>query len=305
MILQGQKKLVNKIAATRAPSAPAAPQVRNVAGSMAGASSNYATGGATPPPSQITPNDKNPASAQDKPKNPKDVSAGWDTKPKEYQGPPKILTSKRKAPAPVVPTDKEYWANIAALNSQFMTESARTIAEQTNADNDYQRETARLATDRERSRRNLAESLLGRGSSVYSGMHRRDQIEGDIDYVYNADRMGSDKLSADSARAAERADIRLRLTPNSGTEWTAASAAATARADARRADQAESGAPDYSINIKQRVKGENKRIKALRAKYEKVDDPERKKKIRKRIHNIRRRRDAAIRKHNKRVKQNG
>ena len=302
MILRGKNKLVNKIAETRAPSAPSAPQVRNVAGSMAGAS-NYATGGPNPP-SQVTPDRKAPNSANDRPKNPRDVSAGWDTKPK-YEGPPKILTSKRKAPAPVVPTDKEYWANIAALNSQFMTESARTIAEQTNADNDYQRETERLSTDRERSRRNLAESLLGRGSSVYSGMHRRDQIEGDIDYIYNADRMSSDKLAADSARAAERADIRLRLTPNSGTEWTAASAAATARADARAAEQAESGAPDYSITIKQRVKGENKRIKALRAKYREVDDPERKKKIRKRIHEIRRRRDAAIRKHNKRVKNNG
>jgi hypothetical protein len=289
-------------AAPSAPSAPPAPGV-SVGSSQAGASA-YRSGGATattqgapsggigpgPGTTNITPSGP-PASAGDKKPGAPDAGVN---KPKTGAGanrPKKPGPGKKPSP-PVAVEDPMYWNNIMALNAQYGMERANAFAEQTLADNAFKQESDRMETDRERARRNLAESLLGRGSAVYGGMHRRDNTEARIDHLANRGRLDDDFQANNTQRSQQRADIESRLAPMKGTDYIDELEAWREREDARAMDMAEQGEPVASKPKPQaQVKRLNKKIKVMRTRASKIDDDKKRKQLRKKIQRTRRKRD--------------
>lgn len=186
--------------------------------------------------------------------------------------------------------DSQYWNNVMALNSQYGMEIAGLQTQQQQNFNAYQSESQRMDTDRKRSRRDLAESLLGRGN-VYGGMHRRENTERDQDYQLNKNRLDADYTAKNQDILAQYADVQSRLAPETGTAWLDAAQEYEGRRQDQLAQQATEGAPDYGKSKKQRVKGMNKKINSMRAKAAKIEDEKKRKAYRKRIQSLRKKRD--------------
>lgn len=291
------QKLVNKVISTRAPSAPSAPPVRNFQGSMAAGASATSYGAPANTGSGLNTNTPTGGAAGKK---------GVDPGPKGIGGRGRLDGPKPKPNQPSQPKpggvrsvgfvtdDPVYWNNVAALTAQYGTEMQGLKTEQTLANNSYISESNRMATDRSRARRDLAESLLGNGN-IYGGAHRRQQVESDMDYVLNRGRLDSDKLMNDQDRLARMADVQSRLGPDVGSEWIREQQAATARAAEQDQQDVATGAPDYSLNRKQRIHGLNTRITNIRKRLKDTEDPDKKKKLRSRLQKARRKRDKLVR----------
>ena len=274
------KKLIGAPAAPSAPSAPAVRNSQGLSSSAASSAGNVSTDlSAAPGANNVVGNPNNQAS-------------GGDTSGTGTPGvPPKQNPAPNSVPSPLgAINDPQYWNNVMALNSQYGTEMASSLANQQLADNDYRTEGKRMKTDRERGRRNLAESMLGRGN-IYGGMHRRDQVEGDQDYLNNASRLGSDYNIQNEARLAERNDIGSRLKPGTGTDWVNEGVAYQERESARLIDQAQYGEGDYTRSKGMKVKDMTGKLKKMRGKAEKIEDTDKRKKYRQKIHKLRRKRD--------------
>jgi len=288
------KKLAGKMvsggfAPPSAPSAPSAPRAQPRPGTPQHSS---LSGGYSP-----THGFKNPPGV---PKGPtfgnKDrprVTIGPDGKPVNvpkpdtgYKPPTESVTPNGPAPE-VSPTasitDPLYWQSRMALGQDYGLSSANALVEQTLADNAYLDESRRQKTDFDRGRRNLAESLLGKGSAVYSGMHQRDRTEGLQDFIQNTGRLDDDYKIANYGREAERTDIDARLAPEVGSEYVRIMNEWHEREAARDIDEAESAAPDYRLGRKARVRSLQKQIKTMRERVNEMEAGPRRKKLRGRI----------------------
>lgn len=304
------KSLAQKVAGARiqAPSAPSAPAVRNWNGSMAAGATASAYGA-----KNITPNSSAPASANTptKPGGDNPVS----TVPK--QG--KENKPKPNAPAAVADprSDPIYRQNVAALQQQWINELGTANIEQSQANADYALEADRMLTDRNRARRDLAESMLGTGG-IYSGSYGRNQREDDTDYLLNSNRLRTDKFRADQGRILDRADINARLKPLVGSEWATALREANDR-QAKAADdsaanddpvrdpgdnkgldnekQSGEGKPsDEGKPLGARIRTRNRQIRVLRRKIDNTSNPHREKVLRDRLQKARKQRNKLVRK---------
>ena len=237
--------------------------------------------------------------------------------------PPRVAPAAKPVKASyVAPTtgfvtdDPMYWNNVMALGEEYKVRTAGAITDQTLADTAYFGERERMATDRGRSKRNLAESLAGRGSAIYSGRHFRDQTEAATDFVNNSARLDSDYATKNAFRAADRADIEAQLAPGTGSKYLIEQQAAQDRKDAAELLKAENGELPGDTpkkgngaaarkrlatrrerertqkgNLTQQIKADNKRINKLRTRAAEIEDEEQRKALRQRIHKVRRRRD--------------
>lgn len=277
-----QKVAGAQFLAPSAPSAPSAPAVRNTQGSMAAGSVQAQMPKDT---TQINQSKLGAGLSQG-------TLGGTLTSSYKKPTPPKAPPAE---PAPD-PRDSAYWNNVAALNARYGLERGNVLVAQQMADTGYRQEGERMTTNRERSRRNLAESLLGAGS-IYSGMHRRQQTEGDTDYLLDRSRLDEDYRTASAQRRIESADIESRLRPGAGTDWMGALIDAQNRFNEGKQREAEEGAPISRLpNLDEQIGAANKRIKTLRAKAKATNNPKREKALRGKIQNARKRRDALVKK---------
>jgi hypothetical protein len=290
------KKLVSRML-NPAPSAPSAPSVRNAQGQRAGAGSQsaFAAGNIAPGSGGVRPGQggvKGPNAGKRVPSvghlgarlyNPEPVKATPGTyKPGHEIVPPKPPAGPGTDPSAMI-TDPIYWQSRMALGQEYAVQTAGNLVEQTLADNEYQAESERQLKDYDRGRRNLAEALMGRGSSIYGGMHLRDRTEGEIDFGDNKARLDKDYKAANYGRTAELTDINARLNPETGTEYTILADEWRARQDAAGADTAETAAPDYGMGKKAQRKNLQRQIANMRKRHDKIDDPKQRKKIRAKI----------------------
>lgn len=194
---------------------------------------------------------------------------------------PKNPQVKAVNPPPAVdPRDSTYWANTAALGSQYASEYGSTLLDQAQATNAYTQESNRMAYDRGIARRDLGESLQGTGAA-YSGSHRRNDTEADKAYTENQFRLNQDYSDANRQRAASQADINARLGYGTGTSYQSELLDSTARSDQALADAAANGAPIYTTpGIGTRIKGTNKRIDTLQKRLKNTKSPKQQEAIR-------------------------
>lgn len=216
---------------------------------------------------------------------------------------PAVAKKPTASPPPKVGPigDAAYWNNVMALTSNFDTGMKMNLMDQTMADTNYSTEATRMGTDRSRSRRNLAESLMGSGG-MNSGSHRRQQTENQTDFLNNRSRLDQDYEASNFGLAAERADISSRLAPNVGTEWIGEAQAWQDRKTALEREKGDTGDPVSAQSIGEKIKGRNKRIKTMRAKAAKIEDVKKRKEFRKKIQNVRRERDKLVKKRKARNK---
>jgi len=186
--------------------------------------------------------------------------------------------------------DKKYWDNVMALNAQYGNAIEGINIQGQQNWNHYRRSTEQTDRDRRRSRRDLAESLLGRGN-VYGGAHRRENVERDEDYVTNRGALDEAYTTRTQELINRRAEIEAELSPLGGSAWMEAEQDLDDRIQAGLLETANTAAPDPIKGRNEKIKGLNKRIRTLRARVEEVEDPERRKKIRAKIQAARKKRD--------------
>lgn len=217
------------------------------------------------------------------------ATVGWDRGDvKNKPDKPDTPKPPKQPPAPVY--DRTYYANIMAIQQQLDTGMAGLRQEQVNSDVEYAREKRRVDEDFKLNRRDTAEGLLGRGSAIYSGRHFRDQTEATARNVANLAHLDESYGADNKARSAEMANL-YRTYGLRGTARAFEEAEQIARNQEARQESAESGAPDYTLSRKQKVKNLNRRIKTMRQRADEIKDEERRKKYRKKIQRVRRQRD--------------
>lgn len=303
------KPLVQKVAgaqvrAPSAPSAPRAPGLRNIQGSMAAAQPGLNS-------TQINQSKTGGGLGQ----RLGGIGAGL-TQQVSKPGKLATETKPRTGGGPAIdPRDSTYWNNVAALDAQLDLGEMEKVAADTAANIRFRQESERMQTNRERSRRNLAESLVGLGS-IYSGQHRRTQLEGDHDYLLDRDRLDTDYRAEQAARDRELHDLRGRV-GEGGTERERFMLEAEDRETKRLQEQAEKGAPVGKPKKTKKRKPEepvtappgvsggakppsarerrittmNTTIKRLRRRIRNTDNPKVERRLRNRVHKVRRRRD--------------
>ncbi len=283
-------RLVTSGTVPAAPSAPAAPPAPRVSTSAPTRFSQRSAGGGMAPSATVSAPSGGigPSPTGQKPTPPR----------RPYQPPPKLPAQNgpQKAVAPAGPpgliTDSTYWANVQALNADYGSATAMAQADQTFADTAFDQEQRRMQTDFGRSKRNLAESLLGQGSAVYGGMHTRQRSEMAQDNFENQARLADDFNRANFDRSQARADIESALAPNVGTQWLQEAAALQERNTAQKIKQAETGAPvGGEVNLTRQIKQRNRRIQGFRQRLAGTSDKKKRKDLRARIQRIRRERD--------------
>ena len=172
---------------------------------------------------------------------------------------------------------------------------AGALLDQKLADNAFAENSERMATDRSRARRNLAESLLGTGG-IRSGAHRREQTERDQDYLIDRNRLGYDYGNDRANRDIEIAGYKTSFQDQKKAEFLSASD----RKAAQLKEQAATGTGNSSRTPRDKMRDHTKQISVLRKK---LPDANKKQaaRIRKQIKQIRRKRATIA----KQIRQNG
>jgi hypothetical protein len=186
---------------------------------------------------------------------------------------------------PPDPRDSTYYANTAALTNMLGQNTASALLDQTLADNSFATNDARMVTDRERARRNLAESLLGTGG-IRSGSHRRAQTEGDQDALTNRNQLLYDYGNDKSRRNLEIAGYKTEFDNTMQGEYLSAHD----RYAANLQKQAQEGTGNSARTPQQRFKGETRRLTILRDRLPKAKNDKQAARIKEQIKASRKRR---------------
>jgi hypothetical protein len=215
------------------------------------------------------------------------------------------VTPAKPKPAPKYqpppdPRDSTYYANTAALTNMLGQNTASALLDQTLADNSFAENSERMTTDRERARRNLAESLLGTGG-IRSGSHRRDQTEGDQDYMVNRNRLGydygNDKARRELEIAGYKTDYDQQMLGAYGEAQDRYAAKVKSEAETGTGNSAMTKAQKNKATQRKNVKRDTKAIKTLKERLADADK-EQAAKIRQRLTKVRKRRATIVKKMN-------
>src|SRR5690606_2445374 len=123
------------------------------------------------------------------------------------------------------------------------------------------------------------------------------QVEGDTDVLLNRSRLVEDYRTANAGRQGRLAEVESRLATGTGTAWLAEMIDAQNRYNEQKQQEAEEGAPvDKVPGINKKISQANKKIKTLRTKAKKTNNPRKKKALQKKVQNTRKRRDALVKK---------
>lgn len=208
-----------------------------------------------------------------------------------------------KAPTydpPQDPRDDTYYQNVAALDNMYGNQVAGALVDQQLDDNAYATNKARYTTDRERARRDLAESLLGTGG-IRSGSHRREQTERDQDFMENIDRLNYDYGNAKAQRNIEIAGFGNERTAGYNIEYQEANQ----RAVDALLKQAENDQGNFALSIPRQVRQSNQKLKRLQAKRKEAKSDKQKAKIDEKIKQTRTDRARLVKRYRKSQKKNG
>jgi hypothetical protein len=271
-----------------APSAPSAPRVSgpstpnaNQYTAPAGMGSKFAGNGGVIKPGMKPSGGYSPGGRQNPPIGQSNFDQGKVTQNRPGNKPP----ASPKYQPPPDPRDSTYYANTAALTNMLGQNTGNAILEQTLADNSFAENNERMTTDRERARRNLAESLLGTGG-IRSGSHRREQTERDQDYMTDRNRLlydyGNDKAGRNLEIAGYRTDFNDQM---KGEYLTAQD-----RYAANLLKQAQEGTGNSARTPQQRFKGETRRLTILRDRLPKAKNDKQAARIKDQIKATRKRR---------------
>jgi hypothetical protein len=215
----------------------------------------------------------------------KGPASRFDNNKPTQQSPGSAPPAAPKYQPPPDPRDSTYYANTAALTNMLGQNTGNALLEQTLADNSFAENDQRMVTDRERARRNLAESLLGTGG-IRSGSHRRDQTERDQDSMTDRNRLLYDYGNDKSRRNLEIAGYYTDFNETMLTEYLSAQD----RDAAKALDQAATGTGNSARTPQQRFKGETRRLTILRDRLPKAKNDKQAARIKEQIKASRKRR---------------
>ena len=251
------------------------------------------------PTSTQKPNQNNqPASTPDKPKPmtpPKTTTSTFSAAPNPYQEKPD-------------PRDENYEANVKAIEATVGVELLALERAQTQDDEAYIAESARLTDYNARRVRSMAESRLGTGAS-YTGGARREQIENATDFANN---MG-DREAAYETRMQDRGLERTRVRTQADRDIRELETETARLIGEQALDDSQNSSGDAVIEttttpgtvdksklrLQKKIQTQTGRIKTLRERLEEADTPKQRERIRNQIARIRKRRTHAKGKLNK------
>jgi hypothetical protein len=200
------------------------------------------------------------------------------------------------------PRDANYWANKQALESSFYAAQASVLRQQSEDDVETNLYGMELAEYNRRRKRNMGESRLGTGSA-YTGAARRDQLENDTDFMFDATRRQRQKASRDMERQDEIGRLRSQRDRDIRELETATARQMgddMVKESATGAGDAEIGPKSYpekgkntsaqQARIRKRMENQTKRIKAIREQIKKTRNPAKKEKLQKQVQRIRKKR---------------